>query len=56
MFTMSLISLPAETLQRLANEQTEAPSGGGGDATERGAGLAVIGLATLLATLFALLL
>ena len=55
MFTVSLISLPSETLRRLADDGTHQPSGGG-DAKERRAGLAVVGVAALLAIVFALVL
>lgn len=53
MLTVSLISLPSETLQRLATEQQ--PAATAGEAGERRAGLAAIGLATLLGTLLAFL-
>lgn len=53
MFTVSLISLPADTLRRLADDGSPHPAGGG-DARERGIALAVIGGAVLLALFFAL--
>lgn len=54
MFTASLISLPSETLQRLADEDPSSASRGGGDATERRIALTVISLAAALAVGLAL--
>lgn len=57
MLTASLISLPPETVRQMVDAQADAPhGGGGGSALERGAGLAVLVLAVVLAPLVALLL
>lgn len=54
MFTASLISLPSETLQRLADEGPASPWCGGGDATERRVALTVAVVAAALAAGLAL--
>lgn len=55
MMTASLISLPPETVREMiAAEDRAQRSAGGGSAFERGAGLAVLTLAALLASMFAL--